>query len=77
MRGLRSARALRTRVIVGIVTCSLALGAVAGTAGAADAADNKIGIPATGAGTALAMKNPNCDPSTAGSSSSSTRLPRA
>jgi hypothetical protein len=63
MRALRSARALRTRVIVGVVTFSLVTAAVAGTAGAAKATD-KIGIPATAAGTALAMKNPNCDPST-------------
>jgi hypothetical protein len=55
---------MRTRVTVGIVTCSLALGAVAGTAGTASAAENKIGIPATGALTDLALKNPDCDRST-------------
>ena len=64
MRGLRSGRAVRTRITVGVVTCSLALGAVAGSVGTASAADNKIGIAATGALTPLAMKNPNCDPST-------------
>ena len=64
MTGLRSTCAWRTRAIVGAVTCSLALGAVAVAAGTASAADKKIGLAATGALTAVALKNPACDPST-------------
>jgi hypothetical protein len=64
MRALRYKGALRTRVIVGIVTCSFVLGVVAGTTGTASAADKKVGLAATGALTPLAMKNPECDRST-------------
>jgi hypothetical protein len=64
MRGLRSTRARRTRVFVAILSCSIATGAVASTGGAASAADKKIGIAATGALTAQALKNPNCDRTT-------------
>jgi hypothetical protein len=64
MSGLRSTRALRTRGIVGVVTCSLAFGVVAGIAGIAGAAEKKVGLAATGALTPVAMKNPACDPST-------------
>ena len=62
MRALRSTPGMRIRIIVGLVTCSLATAAVAGTAGAAKATD-KIGVAATGALTEAATKNPKCDPS--------------
>ena len=69
MSGLRSAWASRTRVIVGLVTCSLAIGVVAGTASPASAAnaddtESKAAIASTGALTAAAMENPKCDPAT-------------
>jgi hypothetical protein len=52
------------RVFVGIVACSIALGTVVHTGSVAGAVETKVGIPATGALTAQALKNPKCDPTT-------------
>ena len=65
MRALRLVWARRRRVVIGLLTCSLATAAVAGTAtaGAAKPTD-KIGVEATGALTQAAQRNPKCDPAT-------------
>ena len=62
MRSWGDTRAV-TRTVVGIVVCSLVLGATAAGAGAGSSSE-EVGKYETGALTDVALENPKCDPTT-------------